>query len=160
MNFGKILVKNDYEEKGDLVFRPLVRAYKKYGLDKLIQSNGVIVFGIIYKDVFYELFTKQAIPIDDVFYEEISNEEVHFIVDLLTLDELKLAMEINNAIIFKMGRRDLIINSMSELANDRYVEYDAFEKSLSSINPYEEPYNGYNDFDYKCRKLEKIKKTM
>ena len=62
MVLGKIVVKSTYENKGDLVYRPLVRAYLQNGFINFTQKDKVFLLGIIKNGVFYELFTRKAIP--------------------------------------------------------------------------------------------------
>ena len=72
MFLGKIVVKNNYGKKGDLVYRPLVRAYQANGLNSFIDGDSVYLLGIVRNNVFYELFTWKSIPFAD--YEIISYE--------------------------------------------------------------------------------------
>ena len=56
---------------------------------------------------------------------------------------------------------DFEISTMEELAQDRKVEFDAYDMFLSRINPYQRLENnlqGYNDYNSFSRKIEEIKK--
>ena len=61
-----------------------------------------------------------------------------------------------NSVIFKKENETKYDEVLEEQAFDRAIEFNAYNRDLSKINPYEEPVNGYNDFDYKCKVLEKI----
>ena len=149
MVLGKIIVKSDYENKGDLVYRPLVRAYLQNGFINFMQKDKVFLLGIIKNGVFYELFTRKVIPTTK--YEEISVHEFKSLIDSLSEEQIEeLKMTINDS----LSGNDTH-STMEELATDRAVEFDAYNNDLSKINPYAEPLNGYGDFEYKCKILEK-----
>ena len=154
MKFAKIVVKYDYEEKGDLVFRPLKRAYEKMQFSPLIENNNAILLGIVRDNNFYELFTWKEIPFSK--YQEIELEEFYNIIDNFSMDKVSLLKKTINALIFNKNKEiDNSVYAIEELAKDRAIEFDAYDNDLTSINPYNEPLNGYNDFSYKCKILEK-----
>ena len=149
MVLGKIIIKSDYENKGDLVFRPLVRAFLQNGFVNFIQGDKVFLLGVIKNNTFYELFTRKVILTSD--YEIISAYEFKDIIDSLSEDQIDALRDaINNS----LSSKDYY-STMEDLADDRAVEFNAYNRNLSKINPYEEPLNGYSDFEYKCKKLEK-----
>lgn len=154
MVLGKIVVKNNYEQKGDLVFRPLIRAYKNNGFDAFIDGDKALILGIIRDNVFYELFTSEVIPYAN--YEVIGSEEFNGILDSLSYKEIKVMKKAINSVIFKKENETKYDEALEEQAFDRAIEFNAYNHDLSIINPYEEPVNGYNDFDYKCKVLKKI----
>ena len=154
MFLGKIVIKSNYEKKGDLVFRPLVRAYKNNGFDAFIDGNDIFLLGIVNDDVFYELFTWKPIPYKN--YELIDGEEFDDMMRNLPLEKARLLKKMINNFVF--GKHDEMFYNSSEIAEyakDRAVEFDAFNHDLTEINPYQEPLNGYNDFTYKCKVLMK-----
>ncbi len=154
MYLGKIVVKNNYEKKGDLVYRPLIRAYHENGLDSFISGDNVYLLGIVRDNIFYELFTWKSIPYSD--YEIITYEEFDSILDSLPLENARILKKtINNFVFNKNSDKNYNASSIEELAKDRMVEFMAYNNNLTDINPYEEPLNGYNDFEYKCKVLNK-----
>lgn len=156
MFFAKINVKNDYEKRGDLVFRPLSRIYKKIGAGYNTSDNVVPLVGIVSNNVFYEFTTWKKI--EDVKYEIISVDEFETILNNLKIENLKKLREMINYIIFnEQSKNDYGISSIEDLANDRWIDFDGYNNSLTNVNPYLEPLNSYNDFIYKC-KMQKIMK--
>ena len=156
MVLARIIVKNEYEEKGDLVFRPLIRSFIENGISLIVDNNKAMILGLVQDDVFYELSTWK--PIHYSGYEIISSEEFGKIIDNLSVENLHVLRKIINELVFYKND-DMHINPgmIEELARDRGIEFTAYNESLSIINPYEEPYNGYNDFMYKCQVLEDMK---
>ena len=156
MKFAKIVVKYDYEEKGDLVFRPLKRIYEKMGFTSFIDNDDTILLGIVRDNDFYELFTWKKIPFS--IYQEIDLKEFYDIIDNFPMDKVSLLKKTINALIFNKNKEILDnMYNIEDLARDRAVEFNAYDNHLTSINPYDEPLNGYNDFSYKCKVLEKRK---
>ena len=156
MFFGKILVKDCYHQKGDLVFRPLIRAYNELGLDSFFEGENVVLLGIVKDNIFYELFTWK--PINYSNYEIIDNDEFENIMKDMPLEKARLLKRtINNLVFNKHEETNINSSTIEELAHDRAIEFDAYDKLLTDINPYQEPYNAYNDFNYKCEVLEKRK---
>ncbi len=157
MIFGKIVVKNNYQEKGDLVFRPLIRAYEALGFDCFFENENAFLLGIIKDDVFYELFTLK--PINYSNYEIIKDvNEMSKIINQIPIEKARLLRKaINNIIFNKHEENHYDSKDIADLAHDRAIEFAAYDKELTDINPYEEPFNAYNDFNYKCKVLEKRK---
>ena len=157
MLFGKIIVKDDYEKRGDLVFRPLIRAYKALGLDSFFEDdNAVVLLGIVKDDSFYEIFTWKKIDYSN--FEIIDLDEFESIISNMSLDKARMLKKtINNLVFNKHEEICFDSSSIEKLARDRAVEFNAYNKSLTDINPYQEPFNAYNDFNYKCKVLEKRK---
>ena len=154
MFLGKIVVKSNYEKKGDLVFRPLVRAYTNNGFDAFIEDDKAIILGIVSDNKFYELFTWKVIPYSD--YELIDYEEFNKILQNLPLERARLLKRmINNYVFDKPDESFYDQDALAEHAMDRAVEFEAYNRDLTDINPYQEPFNGYNDFTYKCKVLRK-----
>ena len=154
MFLGKIVVKNNYEKKGDLVFRPLIRAYLNNGFDAFVKDDKAFLLGIVNNDVFYELFTWKAIPYSD--YEIIDISEFDKILRDMPLEKARILKKmINNFVFDKRDESFYDPEALIENAKDRAVEFDAFNRNLTDINPYQEHLNGYSDFSYKCKVLEK-----
>ena len=155
MIFAKINVKKDYEEKGDLVFRPLLRVYEKLKTAYSTHDNVVPLIGVIYNGEFYELTTWKKI--EKANYEIIDFEEFETIINNLKLENLKLLRELINFSVFhEPSKIDYGISSIEDLAKDRWVDFEGYNNELTNVNPYQEPLDGYSDFIYKC----KMKKQM
>lgn len=156
MFFGKIVVKDNYEKRGDLVFRPLIRAYSALGLDSFFENDDAILLGIIEDNNFYELFTWKKINYSN--FEIIDASRFEEIMSNMPLEKARLLKKTINDLIFnKHEEKEITSSSIEELAHDRAIEFQAYDKALTDINPYKEPLNGYNDFAYKCKVLEKRK---
>ena len=151
MVLGKIVVKSNYEQKGDLVFRPLVRSYKSNGFEAFINEDKALILGIVRDNVFYELFTGEIIPYNN--YEVIGSEEFDNLLDSLSCKEIRIMKKSINNVVFGIENSNRNEISLEEQAYDRAIEFNAYNHDLSKINPYEEPVNGYNDFIYKCKVL-------
>lgn len=150
MQLAKIKIKKDYNEKGDFVFRPLIRGYEKIGANSLLDDDGAVLIGYIKDDMFYELFTNSRIMLDN--YEPMNWDE--FVqrtggLDPVNTKKIKSIIEI--CLFNAYMDLDFDISNSKELSDDRYVEFDAYNKGLSSINPYNEPLNVYNDFNEKIK---------
>ena len=161
MMFAKIIVKNDYQEEGDLVFRPLVRAYKEIGAEKLIERGNAIILGVVDKEgIFHECFTGKEINNNK--YVELGFGDVHQYLMGMSQEQLKLVNEKINELVF--GQKSVNSNydvqeTMMEDAKDRVIEQKAYDNGLSVINPYDkENPNGYKNFAYKCSVLEILSK--
>ena len=154
MFLGKIVVKSDYEKKGDLVFRPLVRAYISGGFDSFVDDDKVALLGIVSDNVFYELFTWKAIPYTG--YEIIDYEEFDKILQNLPLEKARVLKKMINGFVFNKQEEGYVDGStIDENARDRAIEFEAYLNDLTDINPYQEPLNGYSDFAYKCKVLQR-----
>lgn len=161
LKYEMILVKNEYQEEGDLVFRPLVRAYKEIGADSLIENGNAVILGVVDDNgVFYELFTGKEI--DYSAHKEYA--AIHRCLNSLSREKIELLVEKINSLVFnergtKDRSSDEIRQMMEEDAKDRAIEQKAYEDGLSMVNPYDkENPNGYKDFAYKCSVLETYKK--
>lgn len=158
MFFGKIVIKNNYEEEGDLVFRPLFRAYKMIGIDSLLKDNEAYILGIIDNNKFHELFTKKEIYYSKI--ELVDIKEFNNLVENIPIEKALMLKDVLNVLLEENeNKRGNPLSSMEDLAQDRVVEFNGYNKEFTDINPYEEPFNAYNNFNYKCRVLKK-RKTM
>lgn len=159
MEYAKIVVKYNYEKRGDLVLRSYIRTLKKIQEGRLLDGDNGFIYGIIDEDKkFHELFTNQVINYDDYFLVDAVE-----IFDIATMPDnrkefLKKIME--NVLFGKNIDPDYDISSVEELAKDRAVEFDAYNNCMSRINPYqrlgEKSYESYNDYNIFLRKIEEI----
>ena len=160
MKYARIVVKNNYQEKGDLVLRELVRAFRKLKLDSLIINDGIIIPGVVFdKGIVYIPFTEHSFEYH--YYEDISEDEFKDIISSLSLEQQYLLNIIIRKYIFKENIEIEDVSSMEDLSYDRMVELEAFDSGLSTINPYEIGHlNDYNDFFVKCSESERVLKKV
>lgn len=166
MKYAKIVVKSNYEKKGDLVLRSYVRALTKIGETRLLDGQGnAFIYGVI-DDFgrFHELFTNEIIDFDD--YIIINIEEL-IELDYISDSRKALLKKIMESVLFdKKVDLNFEISSMLELAEDRAVEFKAYNDDLSKINPYrriserenQDLYNAYNSFSYKIKTIKTYKR--
>lgn len=141
MDYAKIVVKNNYEKRGDLVLRSYVRALKKIGEPGKFLLNGdeALIYGVIDLDgKFHEIFTNNVIDFSG--HSSLTKSEYNDLCSIfidLTDEEAELLQAIMESVLFE-EKRDLgfEVSTMSELSEDRYVEADAFNDFLSGVNPY------------------------
>ena len=161
MIFAKIVVKGDYQEKGDLVFRPLVRAYKEIGANSLIEGESAILLGVVDKNgVFHECFTREIINYSK--YEELNNSDDQKYLGNLSQEQVSLLSSRIKELLFNERKIDYsdVKKAMEEDANDRSIEKKAYDDGLSMVNPYDkENPNGYKNFLFKCALLEEFNKN-
>ena len=160
MEYAKIIVKNNYEKRGDLVLRSYIRALQKAKVGKFLDGENAVIYGFVNEEgLFHELYTGEVIDYDD--YVEIIAEEMYRAFGLSDVEK-ELIKKLNEKILFgKDVTIDFEISSMEELAMDRKIEFDAYDIFLSRINPYQRLENnprGYNDYNNFSRKIEEIKK--
>lgn len=164
MRYGKIVVKSNYEKKGDLVLRSYVRAMQKANLNAFLEGENGIIYGEINEDgLFHELLTNKVIDYDD--YEELTLSDIERLFNKEVWD-IDIARNIIRKIIFKENvKLDFEVSTMEEKAKDRAIEFEAYDKFLSKINPYmrlgdvqeDDNYFNYDNFSYKCKVLKKRK---
>lgn len=141
MEYAKIVVKNNYEKRGDLVLRSYVRALKKAGKagELLLNGDEGFIFGVIDLDGnFHELFTNNIIDYND--YSKLTTSEYNSLCKVfvdLSDEEVELLQAIMATVLFE-EKRDLgfDISTMEDLSRDRYVEFDAYNDYLSRIDPF------------------------
>ena len=150
MKYAVIIVKDKYEELGDFVFRPLIRAYEKIGVGNLLDEDNAFLLGYIDNGLFIEFFTNKEIQTD--YYIEISENDLKGFLNGLSYYKMMRLYNSINSIVFQDDTKEKIVkddikhNTFLD-ACDRGVEFDAFTKGLSIINPYDmENPNLYKDF--------------
>jgi hypothetical protein len=104
MNYAKIIVKNEYENDGDLVLSNYIEAIKKANINILLGLNlftnmeTAFIFGIIKEDNrFHELFTDRIIDYDNY---EIVPEDGVIPLRYLSKEEVVKIRQIMNRVIF------------------------------------------------------------
>ena len=170
MKYTKIIVKSNYEKRGDLVLRSYIRALKKVNANLLLNDDDAIIYGWVDDDGnFYELFTNTAINYDGYVPVQ-AEEDVSFCHSFTNLSEndINVLRKIIKKVLFNDDSVNLgfEVSSMEDLANDRIVEFNAYDNYLSRINPYPRlseingihSYNDYNSFLRKIEELNKMKK--
>lgn len=162
---AKIIVKNNYEKRGDLVLRSYIRALQKAKIGKFLDGENAVIYGFIDDNgLFHELYTGEVIDYDG--YVEIIAEEMYRAFGLSDVEK-ELIKKLNEKILFgKDVKIDLEISTSEDLAKDRSIEFDAYNNCLSRINPYmrlseneQERYNAYNSFETKLKEIKKMRKT-
>ncbi len=170
MSFARILVKDNYEQRGDLVLRSYIRAVKKLKVhallchDLLSNVEKAYIYGEIKEDnKFHEFFTDRVIDYDD--YEIIPDDDIE-VLRQLPLSKIYQVKQIFDYVLFNRKYDGKIeVSSEIELAEDRVVEEEAYSKFLSVINSYmrlgrsnnKGMSNAYNNFLYKVKVVNKIK---
>lgn len=158
MVVARIVIKEKYEKKNDLVLRSYVRALRNIGDNPYIEDDKAYLYGIIGDDnKFHELLTGEIIYYSN--YEFLDENELKKSMDSVSVNVIYAISQIIKNIIFnKNSQYDIL--EMEELAKDRAIEFDAYIKELISHNPYSEPFNGYNNFAFKCSEIQKVKKMV
>ena len=164
MEYAKIVVKSNYDKRGDLVLRSYVRALKKVNAKLMLDGDKAFIYGVVDDNgKFHELFTNEVINYED--YDLASVDEI-FDATMISNDKKKILEMIIGKVLFEKDINiDFEISSMEDLAKDRAVEFDAYDRFLSRINPYmrlsednQKMYNSYNDFLYKIDQLKVMKR--
>ena len=170
MKYVKIIIKNNYEKKGDIVLRSYIRALKRVGKVGELFLNGdqAIIFGVVdQKGKFHEIFTSNIIDYSD--YEDLTHSEFNNLCEIfvsISDEEVKHLEDVMESVLF--GEKiDLgfDVSTRDELSSDIYVEFDAYNDSLSMINPFQRLlpeedqsyYNAYNSLFYKVKAYNKMK---
>ncbi len=164
MKCAKIIIKDNYEQRGDLVLRSYIRALKKAKANLLLDGNNGIIYGVVDEaGDFCEIFTSRVIDYDD--YVTISpQEDIEFCkeISILSQEEMLLLKNIIENVLFNQNNElGFEVSSMEDLAKDRAIEFDAYDNFMSLINPYqrlnENDVQRYNDYNNFLRKIEEIK---
>lgn len=172
MFFAQIVIKDDYEEKGDLVFPRLIREFKENGLDALMKHGEGFLMGIVTKNgVFHEWFTGAEISFPK--YENLDYGDVYQILLSLGKEKTSIAKDVIENILFNREKINDIAyedvnsglaiypneqNNIIDRSSDRMKEQIAFERGLSPINPYDDP--EYNNFLHKCNIIGEMIRKM
>lgn len=169
MCYAKIVVKDNYEKRGDLVLRSYIRAIKKLKVNALLSNDltsnieKAFIYGEVRDNEFHELLTDKVI--DYKYYEKIPDNEIE-IVRCLPIPKLYQMKKVFDHVLFgKNNDLDIEVSTDEELAGDRIVELHAYDNFLSNINPFKrlseanngESYNAYNEFLYKIKMVSKIR---
>ena len=160
MRCAKIVVKNNYEKRGDLVLRSYIRALRKINAGVFLDGDNAVIYGIVDNSgIFHELYTDEVIDYDN--YLPVIAEELYRPLDMNEEKKALIKKIINKVLFGKNVDLDIEISTIEELSEDRAIEFDAYNNYLSRINPYQrlntsnpDSLNDYNNFS---RKLEEIK---
>ena len=174
--YAKIIIKNNYEKRGDLVLRSYIRALKKIGKigELLLNGNEAFIFGVVDPNgLFHELFTNNVIDYHD--HSKLTNSEYGSLCDIfvnISDEESETLKHIMENVLFG-EKKDLgfEVSTREELSQDIYVEFDAFNNYLSGINPFQRLlpeedqsyYNAYNSLYFKVRahnRMKRLDKTV
>lgn len=153
--FYKIYFDNDYDTEEYISNRLLLRLFHKFGFSKYFIDDGKpYLFAYEDNGKFLEALTGTEINGRAVriklftFYNEINGLGMSNFILYNSLVEY--ALGINNH-----EFKDEEVTTMEEAAQDRAIQFDAYEKGLSTINPYD--INQINNFNVN-KKLVKSKK--
>ena len=159
MKYAKIIVKSNYEKRGDLVLRSYIRALRKYNLGALLDGENAFIYGIVDdNNKFHELFTNNVIDYDNCIM--INIEEYFEIINALSKKAGVYNEIIKNVLFNDKLSSDFEISTMEDLAKDRAIEFEAYNRYMSRINPYQrvsdENPKSFNDYNNFLRKVEEI----
>lgn len=165
MKYAKIIVKNNYEQRGDLVLRSYVRAMNRINATSFLDGDNALIYGMVDDDgIFYEMFTREVIDYDE--YEFVDRDEYMSAY----ASKSRIGDDLVKVIKFVLFNEDIElgfeISPMNELAYDRSLEFRAYDNRLSIINPYqrlteEDPlaFRDYNILDKKLKAIKKIRRN-
>ena len=165
MEFARIVVKKDYEKRGDLVLRSYIRALNIIDETRLIDGDVAYIYGVIDDNKkFHELFTNEVIDFDN--YELVGIEEIFEIDTMPSKRKEYLAKIMRNILFGEKIILDFEVSTMEELSEDRAVEFEAYNNYLSGINPYQRllssddqsKYNAYNSLVCKIKAIKEMKR--
>jgi len=163
MEYAKIIVKNNYEKRGDLVLRSYIRALKQIEINILLENDNGLIYGTVDDSgKFHEFFTGLIIDYDNYIfasYKEFS--QLYFLSD----KGFTFLRKINEKILFNQDNDlDIEISNIEDLAFDRAIEFEAYNNHLSRINPYQklseenmDSFNDYNNFIAKIKEIKRMK---
>lgn len=157
MIFYKIYLINNFETENEISNRPLARGYEKVGAQQeLINEHPAIIVFIDSNMLVHEFYTGDFLRkyniTGDVKDSSILtfNDLSQFNFDLIPEEEigkyssLRKNLELRKVIakvIFNQDN-DFEVSTMEDLAEDRAIQFDAYNKGLTTINPYSEDYMG------------------
>jgi len=159
MKYAKIIVKNNYERRGDLVLRSYIRALEKANAVRFLENGNAVIYGVVDNDNnFYELITNEIINIDN--YILVSIFEI-FDASFMPENTKEIMKRINERILFgKNVDLGFEVSTIEDLAKDRAIEFDAYNRYLSRINPYQrvgaDNMDSINDYNNFLRKVEEV----
>lgn len=166
MKYAKIIVKNNYEQRGDLVLRSYIRALRKIKANRFLDENKAFIYGTVSdNNSFFEMFTREKIDYDN--YIVVSQEE-YLNAYSSKADIRELPKVIQKVLFNKDVDLNFEISDIKELTEDNSVEYEAYLKSMSPINPIGESnefrmsaylHNECNNFLHKVEEIKKMEKA-
>ena len=138
----RILIKDHYDKKEDLVSRPLVRAYKKLNsenINKFITDGGIYLYGFIEDGIIRELVTQQVIDLNNMEYEIVNSSDVLSIMKSLTTKEIQRIYALISKYVFGASVEiDFVeVSTLEEKAKDRAYLFDEYNNNLTALNPYD-----------------------
>ena len=156
MIYYKIYLCNNFETEKEISNRPLERGYIKTGATNLINEVPFLVVFVDQDMLVHEYYTGGYLRMCHITGSDEDdniltfNDLIQFRFELVKPDELEKFVELRNNKALKKAIRKVIFNdendfevsTMEELAEDRAIQFDAYDKQLTSINPYTESYIG------------------
>lgn len=137
IKFVKMFYTMDYDTENSKSRRPLLRAYQKAGVNELIENGCPFVIGYVFDGSLYEYFTSSEILVNGNLVE-ITYDELFDLFNGLSADKKKQITSIIN-VMFLDKNIDLgfDITNMYEIGDDRRFQWEAYQKGLTDISPYD-----------------------
>lgn len=153
----RILIKDHYDKKEDLVSRPLVRAFRKLnsnGINKFITDDGVYIYAHKKGYVVTEIVTQKVMKINGFDYEVVNSGELLKIIKSLKENEIAQLHELIRKYVFgeNIDIKFMEVSTMEERASDRAMQFKEYNQGLSNVNPYDKEYLTNYDNVIKGRK--------
>jgi len=153
MIFYKLYLVSPYNTEKEISNRPLLRGYKKLGLDCLIEDNQPCIFVYVDESMFVrELFTGEVLRKSSFCNNPFSetedlikfNELINFKVVSLTREEVcnVIPLKDNSEYIKVIQKAIFGLDNDFELTNteeenlDRLIQIEAYQKRLTTIHPF------------------------
>lgn len=157
MLFYKIYLMNAYDTEDEIGNRPLIRCFQKSGVSCFIEDCNPFLLVYVDEGLFIrELFTREFLRKSNICNKPYAESEdvlkfndlVRFKAVPITKEELYNLLPlgankdyikaIEKAIFNKDNNFEL--STMEELSEDRYIQFNAFQEGLTTIDPYGEEY--------------------
>ncbi len=159
MIYAKIIVKNEYARRGDLVLRQYIRAVKKINAGELLDGDNALIYGTVDEvGRFHELLTGNIIDYNG--YVVVPEEEYNNVCYSVSNKRELLTKVIEKLLFNQDNDLKMEFSTMEELARDRAIEFDAYDKHLSRVNPYQRvslPESDCNNFLNKIKEINKMR---
>lgn len=139
--YFKIVIKNNFESKEDIVCRPLIRSFKRVKNNPLLSGENAFIYGYSDGDGVYELLTGLPIEYQDS-YELVDNSqmlEVWSHIFKISEEEINQLRLYISKYIFQNDVKldyDVFAEEMKDRSFDRFLQFEAYDKGLSLINPF------------------------
>lgn len=166
MLFYKIYLMNPYDTENEISNRPLLRGYKKLGINCLVDDDKpcIIVYvdeGMFVREFFTREFLRKSSFCNNPYSESEDilkfNDLIRFKAVAITKEELyailplgqnKDFIKVIQKAIFDLDN-DFELTNIEESNQDKGIQFEAFDKKLTTIHPYSERYKERAALRYK-----------